>query len=375
MIDTVCLQIPMKNVVFLDRGNKAIPEWNLQARTEQYQKFIKNPTKRDKDSGLYFPRLTCYIRRGIEPSVKIEFSAPKLLFENNLQELSNQDFDQVVNTLQNRLRRMGLNIFTECIVGAEVSFVHFSKNILLKNGYTSRYLISELGKIDLRKSFDFARARYINDGQSLCAHTAAHELVVYDKISDLKKNQKRAIDKDQTAFQLSLFKEIKEPKQLIEVIRFEIRLCRKQKMNSVLHKVGADINPNFEQIFSSVISQKVLLHYWDGMIKAQNVGLFMIEMTQKDMLYEIKKHNPKIKPKQAIFFAGLVSLARDGNGFRELRSIVCDDEKDRTWSRIKKDYTQIMQQISTNKTRDWVHEIDLSLKEYKPLSTLPCKEK
>jgi hypothetical protein len=370
MIDTVCLQIPMRNVVFLDRENKTTPTWDLQARTEHYQKHIKNPTKRDKDSGLYFPRLTCYTRRGSEPSVKIEFSAPKLLFENNLQELSDQDFDHVVNALQDRLKRLGLSVFKKDIEEAKVSFVHFSKNILLKNGYTSRYLISELGKIDLRKSFDFARARYINDGQSLCAHTTSHELVVYDKISDLKKNQKRAIDKDQTAFQMSLFNEIRKQKQLIEVIRFEIRLCKKPKMNSILRQIGGVVDPNFKQVFSNQISQKVILNYWEGIIKAQNVGLFMIEMTQKDILHAIKNRHPTINPKQAIFLAGLVSLARDGNGLRELRSIVCADEKDRTWSRIKKDYTEIMEQISKNKTRDWVHQIDQAFKEYKPLTKI-----
>ena len=370
MIDTVCLQIPMKKVIFLDRDNKAVPAWNLQAQTEQYSKYIKNPSKQDKDSGLYFPRLTGYTRRGSEPTIKVEFSAPKLLYLNNVQELSDQDFDHVVTVLQDRLIRMGLRVFKKDIEEAKVSNVHFSKNLPLSGGYTSRHLICELGKIDLRKSFDFAKVRFINDGHSLCAHTLSHELVIYDKISDMNKGTKRAIDRDQTMYQLSLFDQIKKQKQMIEILRFEIRLCRRQKMNSIFKELGLSIDRNFAEVFKNSVSQKVVLHYWEKIIKAQNVGLFMIEITPKDLLREIFRNRPTIKSKQAIYLVGLVSLARDGNGLREIRSILCDAEKDRTWSRIKKDYTKIMEQISTNRTRDWVHQIDRSLKEFKPLDKI-----
>src|SRR3989338_7296747 len=125
MIDTICLQIPMGNVIYLDRDNKTISDWDLQARTEQYQKFIKNPSKQDKESGLYFPRLTTYTRRGSEPTLKVEFSAPKLLFLNNVQELSDSDFEHVVNALQDRLKRMG-SVFKKDIIEAQVSAVHYS---------------------------------------------------------------------------------------------------------------------------------------------------------------------------------------------------------------------------------------------------------
>ena len=139
-------------------------------------------------------------------------------------------------------------------------------------------------------------------------------------------------------------------------------------MNSVLQILGFNINPSFEQIFSRAISQKVLWYYWDGIVRAQNVGLFMLEMTQKDLLREITRRNPRISPKQAIYLTGLILLARDGNGLRELRGIVCRETKDRTWSRIKKEYTHLMEQISINKTRDWIHQIENAFKEYKPLT-------
>jgi hypothetical protein len=172
MIDTVCLLVPKDKLTILDLSGRGVPSWNLQSNTEQYQKFVKNPSKKDLDSGIYFPRLTGYNRKSFaqEANVRIEFSAPKLLYQNNLDELEDKDFAEIIEALQYRLRIMGVIISKATLQNASVSAVHFSKNILLKDGYTVNHLISEMNKVDLRKTFDFAKTRYINDGQSLYAH-------------------------------------------------------------------------------------------------------------------------------------------------------------------------------------------------------------
>src|SRR3989339_2237245 len=275
MIDTVCLTLPYNGLVLFNENNQAVPQWDLQSKTENYSKHVRNPSKADKESGLYFPRLTVYNRRfGQLPSVKIEFSVPKLIFNNNLEELSDQRFNDVIEALQDRLEKMGVRIFKQVLASAPITTVHFSKNFSLSDGYTSNYIISELQKIDLRKSFDFARARYINNGQSICAHTRSHELVIYDKIADLEKTKKRAIDKDQTATQLNLFDSLKTKDALVEVLRLEIRLCNKQKINSVLKKLGFTQNPTFQDIFNSNVSKVFIGHYWNTLIKTNQLALF-----------------------------------------------------------------------------------------------------
>lgn len=367
MIDTVCLLIPLNLCIFLDKNNEEIPDWDMHSKTENYQKFVRNPTKKDKASGLYFPRVTLFKRRYDQfQNVKIEFSAPKILYHNNLEELTNADFDKVIDTLQDRLKRMGVRIFRDSLVNAKVSTIHYSKNIQLTDGYTASHLISEIGKIDLRKSFDFSRARYINDGQSFCAHTASHELVIYDKISDLSKGKKRAIDRDQTSYQTSLFGEIKSKKQLVEVLRFEVRLCKKDKINSLFQKLGYEKDLNFQQMFDSRISQKVVGHYWEKVIGAKDNGLFTLSMSSKDLLREIYKSRLDIKPNRAIYLVGLASLAKDGNGLRELRAILTGKANDRTWYRIIADHREFAETISKQRLRDWVYQIDKSIKEFKP---------
>jgi len=371
MIDTVCLLIPKDKLTVLDLSSYGVPTWNLHSKTDQYDKFVKNPSKRDLDSGLYFPRLTGYRRKnyGQDANVRIEFSVPKLLYLNNLDELEDKDFSQVIEMLQARLKTMGIVAKKSILEKASVSSVHFSKNIQVEDGYTVTHLISEMNKVNLRKSFDFAKTRFMNDGQSLYAHTTAHQLVIYDKIADLGKDKKRAIDKDQNPYQRSLFAELNKDPELNEVIRFEIRLNHKQKMNKVIEELGYAKNPTFKEVFSTELSKKVVNSYWQKLIKERNLGLFSIAISVKDILRILFMADKKLKPKQAIYLLGLFQLARDENGMRQLRTIISKRSHDRTWYRIAKDMQQASELITKNKLRDWVTQLDKKLADYKPYKT------
>lgn len=368
MIDTVCLSLSYNDLVLLDENNQAVPQWDLQSKTENYSKYVRNASRSDKESGLYFPRLTSCSRRFGQPSVKIEFSVPKLIFNNNLEELSDQLFDNVIDALQDRLEKMGVRVFKQVLASVPITTVHFSKNFLLADGYTSSYIISELQKIDLRKSFDFARARYINNGESICAHTRAHELIIYDKIADLAKAKKRAIDKDQTSQQLNIFDTLKAKDKLTEVLRIEVRLCNKQKINNVFKKLEISQNPTFRDVFSTKVSKAVVRHYWESLIKADQIALFTIDQPIKEILREMCRGDPDLKPKQAIYQVGLALLAKDGDGLRELRSVLEDRTNNRGWYRIKNDYKKLSSKISQNTIRGWLNDIDTQLKVYKPIN-------
>lgn len=366
MIDTVCLLVPKDKMIYLS----GVSSWELYSKTDQYDKFVRNPSKAEKSTGKYFPRLTGYKRHySQEANVRLEFSAPKLLFLNNLEELEEKDFPKVVSALQERLRTMGVIVSKPVLEQASVSSIHFSKNIQLEDGYTANHLISEMNKVNLRKSFDFAKTRFMNDGQSLYAHTTSHQLVIYDKIADLNKDKKRAIDKDQTCYQRTLFAELTKDKDLQEVIRFEIRLNHKQKMNKVLEDLGYTKNPTFKEVFSAEMSKRVVNDYWKRLIKERNLGLFSISVSIKDVLRTLFLADKKLKPKQAIYLLGLFMLARDENGMRQLRTIVAKRSHDRTWYRIAKDMQQASALITKNKLRDWVNQIDKSLEDYKPYKT------
>jgi hypothetical protein len=162
MIDTIIISIPKDKVTNVLYPNQQVLGWHQQATGATYRKFVRNPSKRDLESGLYFPRLTGINRTvdgKLDASIKVEFSVPKLLFKNNLDELEEKDFDEVISILKERMMRMGIAVPEKYLRFAPVSAVHFSKNIQLTDGFTSQYVLSELSKIDIRKSFDFSKTR------------------------------------------------------------------------------------------------------------------------------------------------------------------------------------------------------------------------
>lgn len=371
MIDTVILLIPRDKITTLNI--EGIQPWALQSRTNTYDKYVRNPSAKDMANGKYFPRLTGYNRASSQSkwlsTVRIEFSAPKLLYDTNLDELIESEFEKVVETLRKRIYEMGVVISSDDLKNASVKAVHYSKNIELQNGYTSQYVIGELGKINLNKRFDMTRARYINDGQSIYAYTMAHSLVIYDKIADLIRGSKRAIDREQTLYQSSLFDDLKRSSQ--EILRMEVRLSQKPKMNSLFEKLGFSKNPTFRDVFSAQKSRAVLLHYWDTMITKNGLMLFAYAPTNKDLLRQIITSRKKMKGKQAIYFAGLILLARDGNGLRELRSVLSRRIDNRTWYRIMDDLDNIALDLKKLKPREWYDQVYEAISDYQPFRIKP----
>lgn len=367
MIDTVSILIPRDKVVTTSVSGQSGPSWDMQAKTNQYEKFVRNPSKKDKESGLYFPRLTGYRRKSgpKQENVRIEFSASKLLYLNNLDELEDKNFCEVLDVLKERLEIMGVYINKAVLENAEISSVHFSRNLQLKDGYTVQHIISEINKVNISKTFDVARARFINNGQSFYIHTSSYQFTIYDKIADLNKAPKKAIDKDQPSYQKSLFFPLSKKGQINEVLRFEVRLSR-QKVKKLLESFNFNQHITFKNVFNSELSKRIIKYYWDELIRERNLGLFSIPLSIKNTLRSIFSSNQKIKSRYGIYLAGLFLIGKDEDGIRELRSILSKNNSDRSWFRTAKDMKLASEIITKNRIRDWVVQIDNGLEEYNP---------
>ena len=80
MIDTIVLTISKEKFRTLDNTQGLYPSWGLQSRTFNYDKYVKN-----RKNDPRFPRLTFYKRKDDRtPYIKVEFSAGKILFNDNL---------------------------------------------------------------------------------------------------------------------------------------------------------------------------------------------------------------------------------------------------------------------------------------------------
>jgi hypothetical protein len=373
MLDTVILSIPAEKFVCV-KDDKAL-EWDLHSKSRGFEKHVKHQTAIQKVDGVYRPRIRLIRRPGML-FMQMEFSVPKLLFKNNVDEVCDDDFEKAISILKKRLEDFGVMIREEVLREADVSVFHPSKNFILSDGYTSGGIIKELNKINLTRRMDLTNDTFRNEGQSLQYYTNSHSLVIYDKLKDLKKSKKRAIDKDQTFYQTSLFDELEKKKET-EILRIEVRLSKKVKMNSIMQKIGEEKNPNFKDIFKKEVCQKIVQLYWNDLILEKNLFLFSLASDPVQTMNKILKNNSKIKPKELIYLVGLQELCRGGEGVRDLRLVIEKISSSRTWFQTAKNIKKLNSMQSIEECHSWIKQVNEQLEEFESvkLEDLQCNEK
>lgn len=280
MLDTIALMLPEHSFVikYPDRFTpNATALKGLTGAT--VLKALYNPTKAEKVSG-YKPRLTLFRRpipgHGMGMSLKVEFSAPKLLLGNNFVELSDKDFEALFNALDKALSDMGIIIRHADLLQAPVSAVHYSKNVLLDHGTPCFLLIQQLGKMDLSAKLDLNESHFRNGGTMAKYHASSYEVALYDKVKDLERGiiygDKRAAERDYNKQDRDLFGARKP-----EVLRFEVRL-QKAKLKSLLETLKIQRAMTFEGIFCSTLSKTILNHFW----RTISAGLYLHEIDARD---------------------------------------------------------------------------------------------
>jgi hypothetical protein len=228
---------------------------------------VQNPTKTDLQAGRYLPRLTLSRRKistGFALTLRIEFSAPKLIFGNNFDELESSDFAKVLIALHIGLGEMGIRVSKDALRQARVSAIHYSKNIAFTDYTTCSMVMSELNLIDLTSRLDVTQTDYRNKGHAVRYHANSFEVMFYDKLKDLEKarySEKRAIERD-CGTQLELLGARSSlPKQL-EVLRIEVRLGTRAKITRLLRTIGVAAEPRFEALFNADIAKSILGNFW-----------------------------------------------------------------------------------------------------------------
>ena len=273
MLDTIVLTLSSNMFTIIDKDRFSPSASGLYDKQSGYRlggrgnmKCTQNPTPAELRAGIYKPRLTVTKRfnkfSGYDIPLKIEFSAPKLLFGNNFDELTDEDFESMLSTLKRSLKDMGVLVFSQVLRNAPVSAVHFGKNIALTDYTTPYTYISKLQKVDYNGILDMSQTDYFNGGSGIKAHSNSHEIAFYDKVQDLKRakiSPKRAYEAD-SQVQLGLFETISNKKPF-EVLRMEVRLGKRQKLRQVLKACETQIEPTFANMFQLNIAQRVLRYY------------------------------------------------------------------------------------------------------------------
>lgn len=370
MIDTIILTIPNADKLIWepDRFTPTLKGIRENAEKGFGAKLFMKYTQNINSKHGYYPRLTVTPRwnNGLQIPLRIEFSVPKLLYGNNLDELEDKDFPLVIETLKKKLEEMGVRVFTANLESALVSGLHFGKNIVISGHYTATSAIKIISKCEVTKKLDINNRHFQNDGHALYFDCGSYQIVFYDKIRDITKSKRQAVDKDKTAKQLELFNLIKDNKIPLEILRLEVRLTKKVKLNSIFNKLGYPINPTFKQVFSSHLSQLVLKDYWNT-IKEKN--LFILKISGNNVLKQVinyqKTSGKKFNTIETLGLAQIIEYSKNF-GLRSLKNELTSFYSPRTWFRQAKYLNSIEEILSKSSQYPFVDDIENALNDYKP---------
>lgn len=192
--------------------------------------------------GKYRPRLHIIKNRFIVyPYLYIEFSIPKLLLGNNIQEVCEKDFETVTDKLLTVLKEMGISTTREVLEHAIVRKVHYSKNFVLPIPLSCDDIF------EMIRASSFPRCKLLSLENGVRFNSKSLRVIFYNKIEEI------------------LFREKQFPNSLLKfgigekrLFRAEIQCNNDYKIKSMLQRFGYSKNDNtFKKMFSIAKFQKV----------------------------------------------------------------------------------------------------------------------
>jgi hypothetical protein len=360
MIDTVKLLITVNNPLIFDGSRFAPITLEQLVNSTNYGKTALNPSATYAKMGKYMPRLTMFKRPsrfGAVYQLAVEFSAPKLVFGNNFDELTDADFEAVLDALQNRLHELlGYRFFRQVLAQAEVGAWHPSKNIVFLDYTSCQTVLNAIGKLDVSRMYDLQKTDF-RDGHVVHIHCNSLDIAMYDKMADLRKSKvsdKRAFEKDNVV-QLNLLEQLEEYRPL-EVFRYEVRLNGKAAIKRAFPEIE---QRTFENLFRQELCQANLLKHWHKL--TSSVDMLSLDVRKPyELLQNYLIDNPDATPQAAM--AAVTGLLISGQeGVVGLRNLLDASYGRQAWSRIKK----LLKAPSANRFTHFQH-IDEALERFTP---------
>lgn len=329
MIDTVAITLRGKQFEIRDSSGF---QRTIRSKDGIYKAFYNPDLKKEG----YRPKLD-YSEMFGRKDLRVEFSAGKLLFGNNFDEPENKDFESIVQKIYSFLTEFGVAVYTADIRQADVSAIHYSKNIILTDHTSSKMILSELVKIDLTKWLEVETRDYQHDGHALyySAPSKKFMIVFYDKIKELEKakiTEKSRVEKDES-IQMSLLDNFAKMRPF-EVLRMEIRFGERRKLRQVLKRLDISTDQTFEKLFDRSISKVILQDYWQ--VIDDGAKYLSIDTRDESRLQErILLLNPNIKPMMALAICSTMKQISE-SGIRNFRNRMKPVMNDRYWYDWKK---------------------------------------
>lgn len=390
MLDTVKIKIKNGNI---DKLENFSPEFkrriyeNLtnnekKIKTRFIKKFILRPNL-IKDT--YIPKVEIYEKIDSKKNrviydVLIEFSAPKILLGNNLEEISESDFKKIISKLKHRLNLVGVHANENTYKTAIVSKVHFGKNIILPDKYSMESVISELKTTNMGKPYDSTeKIMTKNRDEIFHIYAGTRAYVFYDKIRDILNRKIKSADKHTTTYE----KELVESYQLEhkEILRYEYRLKHYQTVKSEINKILGRTPKDtviFQDLFDENLWKTIINKSWSKIVQRPENILALIfdkenKKRSKNIIRVLFTESAKIKKGAHAQNLAFISL---GLGYmaNEFGMKFITKESERVWSkrssgeRLKKKIKDAVNLLDELEYPDNINYVDIQIKNFKRLT-------
>lgn len=352
MIDTVKILIPLNKVKITKPerfgSEKQVEDlYNSRCYGNKTMKHTNVATAKEKKQG-YFPRTSietnAFMINDSFANLSIECSLPKILFNNNVEELKDCDFDNVINKLQEKLVILGYELSNEAIKDSYVQRVDFSKNFIIESN--PRFFIDSLKKIAIDSRLGATATDYQRCGTGMRFYTKLYHITVYDKVSEIEKSLKysdnRSLTEDNYS-QRDAMRRLKDNK--LNIIRYEVSLRRRK-----IRKLPIE-DKTLRNIFNSALSKQVLTRQ----IEKMHAGIRGVSFDDKNSFLlneQIKSAFPSIKSNKLSSLKGYMSdIAKYGYDFLKTEyqmssSQICRLKKDiKAINEIEKEKNPILNDI------------------------------
>jgi hypothetical protein len=331
-IDTITLTLAPTDIIIGDTARftpNAATVLGADARNMGQNKYISakcNPTRQEVATYGYLPYVTLYkaLRSGgLSAGLRVQFSATKLLYGNNFDELETSDFVAVCRRLLESLAYYGITIQggLQTLATARVAGVHYAKNFVFTDYTTARDLIQELQKCDVNSWRSVSTSDYSNNGYGYKTHSKYHELAFYDKLAELRKDKRgQGLFDTDAQTQLGLFNNRQMVKPF-EVLRMEVRLNNARVIKQQLTKAKLEPSLKLNDICSQGYSKAVLACHLRGLYEAYPK---ITEATVEDplqLLSDLYVQNPKRSMSTIVNAVGLYVLSKH-SGTRAMKDVV-----------------------------------------------------
>ena len=361
MVDTVKLLIPVDNPLIFD-GSRFTPITLEQlVNSRGYGKTFLNPSPTYAKMDKYMPRLTMYKRVRkfgvVTYELAVEFSAPKMMFGNNFDELEEKDFDALLTAIQATLQELlGHKFFKTQLAHADIAAWHPSKNIVFLDYTSCQTILNTMGKLDVSKTYDLQKTDF-RDGHVVHIHANSLDIAFYDKMADLlkaKKSGKRAFENDSTV-QLNLLESLSEYRPM-EVFRYEVRYVGRASIKRAYSELE---QWTFESLYKKKLCQNILLKHWNKL--TNSVDMLALDVKEPyELLQNYLEANDDVTPQAALAaVAGLVITSQVGAV--GLRNVLEARYGKQAWYRIK----PLLKSPEEHRFTAFVH-IDEALKRFTP---------